>query len=73
MDQIHNHDWFKSNTDGTMYSIQQPSLAFPKNIGRPIKNRSDIDERLLETLKVLWTNRPAEQLIEALLNQRLVK
>ncbi|KAI9309320.1 kinase-like domain-containing protein [Cunninghamella echinulata] len=69
MDQIHNHDWFKSNTDGTVYSIQQPSLASPEDIGRPIKNRSEIDEQLLETLKVLWTNRPVDQLIEALLNR----
>ncbi|CAO3621890.1 unnamed protein product [Cunninghamella echinulata] len=69
MNQIHNHEWFKSNSDGTIYSIQQIGLPSPEEIGRPIKNRSEIDERLLETLKVLWTNRPVEQLIEALLNQ----
>lgn len=73
MDQIHDHEWFNTNTDGSIYSNQQLGLPSPEEIVMPIKYKADIDDRLLETLKVLWTDRPVGQLVEALLNQRLVQ
>ncbi|CAO3647242.1 unnamed protein product [Cunninghamella blakesleeana] len=69
MNQIHDHEWFNTNTDGSIYCNQQLGLSLPEEVEIPIKDKTDIDERLLETLKVLWTDRSANQLIESLLNQ----
>ncbi|KAI8367876.1 kinase-like domain-containing protein [Choanephora cucurbitarum] len=66
MKQVQSHPWFVLDPPPNLLTLPDPPTA--GEIGRPISNASEIDERILETLKVLWTDLSTEKVIEALLN-----
>ncbi|KAG2224243.1 hypothetical protein INT45_000274 [Circinella minor] len=67
MKEVQQHPWF--TTDPPLNPSILPDPPTAKEIGRPVSDTSEIDDRLLETLKVLWTDLTTEQVIEALLNE----
>ncbi|KAI9317473.1 kinase-like domain-containing protein [Dichotomocladium elegans] len=66
MSQIQQHPWFTEVPPPNPCVLPDPPTA--AEIGRPVSCREEIDERLLESLKVLWTDNTTEQVIHALLN-----
>ncbi|KAI8376998.1 kinase-like domain-containing protein [Blakeslea trispora] len=66
MKQVQSHPWFIIDPPPNMLTLPDPPTA--REIGKPISNASEIDDRILETLKVLWTDLSTEKVIEALLN-----
>ena len=68
MKQVQDHPWFMADPPENPSTLPDPPTA--SEIGRPVASASEIDDRLLESLKVLWTDVSAEQLIEALLNDQ---
>lgn len=66
MKQVQEHPWFNEEPAPNPSILPDPPSA--SEIGRPVSDASEIDERLLETLKVLWTDLTTEQVIDALLN-----
>ncbi|ORY96938.1 hypothetical protein BCR43DRAFT_474942 [Syncephalastrum racemosum] len=66
MKEVQDHPWFMADPPENPSILPDPPTA--SEIGRPVANASEIDDRLLETLKVLWTDVSTEQLTEALLN-----
>ncbi|KAI9320227.1 kinase-like domain-containing protein [Dichotomocladium elegans] len=65
---VQEHPWFKIDTPLNPSILPDPPTA--EEIGRPVSDSSKIDDRLLETLKVLWSDLSAEQVVEALLNEK---
>ena len=70
MKEVQQHPWFTTDTPLNPSILPDPPTA--TEIGRPVSDTSEIDDRLLETLKVLWTDLTTEQVIEALLNEEYV-
>lgn len=66
MKEVQTHPWFTADPPPNPSILPDPPTA--SEIGRPVADASEIDERLLETLKVLWTDLSTEEVIEALLN-----
>ncbi|KAG2229922.1 hypothetical protein INT48_008303 [Thamnidium elegans] len=66
MKQVQNHPWFTVDPPPNLTTLPDPPTA--TEIGRPVANAAEIDDRILETLKVLWTDLSAEKVIGALLN-----
>ncbi|KAL0093405.1 kinase-like domain-containing protein [Phycomyces blakesleeanus] len=63
---IQSHAWF---VDDVVPRLSNPSiLPSAKDIGRLASNVSEIDYRLVETLKVLWKGLTTRQIINSLLN-----
>ncbi|KAI8049145.1 kinase-like domain-containing protein [Gilbertella persicaria] len=66
MKQVQSHPWFIIDPPPNLTTLPDPPTA--KEIGRPVASVSEIDDRILETLKVLWTDLSTEQVVHALLN-----
>ena len=67
MKEVQQHPWFTADPPPNPSILPDPPTA--ADIGRPVSDPSKIDDRLLETLKVLWTDLSTEQVIDALLNE----
>lgn len=66
MKQVQSHPWFIKDPPPNLTTLPDPPTA--TEIGRPVANASEIDDRILETLKVLWTDLSTEKVVGALLN-----
>ncbi|KAI8138547.1 kinase-like domain-containing protein [Fennellomyces sp. T-0311] len=67
MKEVQQHPWFTADPPLNPSILPDPPTA--AEIGRPVSDPSEIDDRLLETLKVLWTDLSSEKVIQALLNE----
>ncbi|KAI9497592.1 kinase-like domain-containing protein [Zychaea mexicana] len=67
MKEVQQHPWFTADLPPNPSILPDPPTA--TEIGRPVSDPTEIDDRLLETLKVLWTDLTTEQVVEALLNE----
>ncbi|KAI9028167.1 kinase-like domain-containing protein [Phycomyces nitens] len=67
MKQVQEHPWFTIDPPANPSTLPDPPTA--EEIGRPVSDASEIDDRILATLKDLWTDLTAENVIEALLNK----
>ncbi|OAD67423.1 hypothetical protein PHYBLDRAFT_118276 [Phycomyces blakesleeanus NRRL 1555(-)] len=67
MKQVQDHPWFTVDPPENPSTLPDPPTA--EEIGRPVSDASEIDDRILATLKDLWTDLTAENVIEALLNK----
>lgn len=66
MKEVQSHPWFTVDPPPNLTTLPDPPTA--EEIGRPVENLSEIDDRILETLKVLWTELSTDKILEALLN-----
>ncbi|KAI8880668.1 Pkinase-domain-containing protein [Backusella circina FSU 941] len=66
MQQIQSHPWFTADPPPNPTTLPDPPTA--AQIGRPVASAVEIDDRILETLKVLWTDLSDEKVVDALLN-----
>ncbi|KAG0172611.1 hypothetical protein DFQ28_010187 [Apophysomyces sp. BC1034] len=66
MTQVQTHPWFTADPPLNPSILPDPPTA--EEIGRPVTDASEIDDRILATLKDLWTDLTAEKVMEALLN-----
>ncbi|KAF7722438.1 hypothetical protein EC973_003140 [Apophysomyces ossiformis] len=66
MTEVQAHPWFTADPPVNPTILPDPPTA--EEIGRPVTDASEIDDRILETLKDLWTDLTEEQVKEALLN-----
>ncbi|ORX60335.1 Pkinase-domain-containing protein [Hesseltinella vesiculosa] len=66
MHQLQQHAWF----NGPSMSKQPvlPPLPTPDDLARPVCQVSDLDDRLLDTMKTLWADRSTVDLIHALMD-----
>ncbi|KAI8388541.1 kinase-like domain-containing protein [Radiomyces spectabilis] len=67
MKDVQEHPWFTSDPLPDVSLLPSPPTA--EEIGRPVASVNDIDDRLLDTLKVLWTEWTSEAIIDSLLNE----
>ncbi|KAG1172393.1 hypothetical protein G6F70_006506 [Rhizopus microsporus] len=65
MKQIMAHPWFKETEPTNIHSLPIPSM----DIGQPISHPSEIDDRILETIKFLWGETDDQVVINALLQK----
>ncbi|CEG67504.1 Putative CAMK/CAMKL protein kinase [Rhizopus microsporus] len=66
MKQVQSHPWFTADPPPNPTTLPDPPTA--AEIGRPVSHVSEIDDRILETLKVLWAELSTDKIVEALLN-----
>jgi hypothetical protein len=66
MKQVQSHPWFTADLPPNPTTLPDPPTA--AEIGRPVASAAEIDDRILETLKVLWTDLSDEKVVDALLN-----
>ncbi|KAG0746192.1 hypothetical protein G6F26_001921 [Rhizopus arrhizus] len=66
MKQVQSHPWFTVDTLPNATVLPDPPTAL--EIGRPVDNASEVDDRILETLKALWTDLSTNQILDALLS-----
>ncbi|KAI9275312.1 kinase-like domain-containing protein [Sporodiniella umbellata] len=66
MKEVQSHPWFIVDPPPNPTTLPDPPTA--AEIGRPVSHTSEVDDRILETLKVLWTELSTEKILEALLN-----
>lgn len=66
MKEVQSHPWFTVDPPPNLTTLLDPPTA--TEIGRPVGHISEVDDRILETLKVLWTELSTEKILEALLN-----
>jgi hypothetical protein len=66
MKQVQSHPWFTEDPPPNPTTLPDPPTA--AEIGRPVASAAEIDDRILETLKVLWTDLSDENVVDALLN-----
>jgi hypothetical protein len=66
MKQVQSHPWFTVDPPPNPTTLPDPPTA--AEIGRPVSHVSEIDDRILETLKVLWAELSTDKIVEALLN-----
>ena len=60
------HPWFRESKPKNINTL--PTPPSPSEIGRPINDPSDIDDRILETIKFLWSEPRDEAIIRALIS-----
>ena len=65
MKQIMAHPWFRETP---INMARFPNPPSPAEIGQPISDSSEIDDRILETIKFLWGESNAEPIISALIS-----
>ncbi|KAL9556857.1 hypothetical protein MBANPS3_001679 [Mucor bainieri] len=70
MKQVQSHPWFTKDPPPNLTTLPDPPTA--AEIGRPVANAAEIDDRILETLKVLWTDLSTEKVVGALLNSEVL-
>lgn len=62
-----NHPWFLETEPMNLSILPVPPTA--KEIGQPVADASEIDDRILETIKFLWGEEDYETVIEALIQK----
>ncbi|KAI8086385.1 uncharacterized protein BX664DRAFT_282272 [Halteromyces radiatus] len=67
MDQIMAHPWFCESEPVNLASLPVPPTA--NEIGRPVWDSSEIDDRILETIKFLWGETRDDVIIQALISK----
>ncbi|KAI9304554.1 kinase-like domain-containing protein [Cunninghamella echinulata] len=67
MEQVQAHPWFTAEKPENPSFLPDPPTA--EEIGSPVSNASEIDDRILATLKDLWTDLTTDQVVDALLNK----
>ncbi|KAI8065429.1 hypothetical protein BC940DRAFT_258943 [Gongronella butleri] len=67
MKQIMMHPWFCESEPANLHTLPVPPTA--NEIGRPVWDASEIDDRLLETIKFLWGERSDDVVIQALVSK----
>ncbi len=68
MKQIMDHPWFKETEPSNIHTLPIP----PTDIGQPVSHPSEIDDRLLETIKFLWGESDNQVIVNALLQKEYV-
>lgn len=68
MENIQNHPWFVAERYFNLELLPKPPT--PEEIGMPLKSSSQMDDRILETLKVLWNDLSKKEIMDALLNDQ---
>ncbi|KAG1457306.1 hypothetical protein G6F46_007312 [Rhizopus delemar] len=63
--QIMEHPWFKETKPSNLSALPVP----PTDIGQPVSMASEIDDRLLETIKFLWGESDNQVIVNALLQK----
>ncbi|KAG2221061.1 hypothetical protein INT45_009719 [Circinella minor] len=66
MEQIMAHPWFRESKPKNRNNLPIPPS--PSEIGQPINDSSDIDDRILETIKFLWGESKDDAIIRALVS-----
>lgn len=66
MEDIQSHSWFTTEKHYDLTLLPQPPT--PEEIGMPLKACAQMDERVLETLKVLWSDLSKQDILNALLS-----
>lgn len=66
MDEIKQHPWFLESEPDTSNLPIPPS---PSQIGRPVSDPSEIDDRILETIKFLWGESSDDAVVRALISK----
>lgn len=70
MEDIQSHSWF---TEEKYYNLSLlPRPPTPDEIGMPLKSSSQMDDRIMETLKVLWNDLSKGEIMDALLSDESV-
>lgn len=67
MDQIMAHPWFRESEPTNLAALPVPPTA--NEIGRPVWDPSEIDDRILETIKFLWGESTDDAVIRALVSK----
>ncbi|KAI9481141.1 MAG: kinase-like domain-containing protein [Benjaminiella poitrasii] len=67
MQQIMSHPWFRETEPMNMSTLPVPPTE--KEIGQPVSDASEIDDRILETIKFLWGETDNENVINALIQK----
>ncbi|KAI8339439.1 kinase-like domain-containing protein [Chlamydoabsidia padenii] len=67
MDQIMAHPWFCESEPVNLATLPIPPTA--NEIGRPVWNSSEIDDRILETIKFLWGETQDDVVVHALVSK----
>ncbi|CAO3600529.1 unnamed protein product [Absidia cylindrospora] len=67
MDQIMAHPWFCESEPANLAALPVPPTA--NEIGRPVWDPSEIDDRILETIKFLWGEPNDDAIIRALISK----
>ncbi|KAI8374779.1 kinase-like domain-containing protein [Blakeslea trispora] len=67
MQQIMLHPWFREVEPFNLYTLPVPPSK--REIGQPVARASEIDERLLETIKFLWGETQDQAVVDALLQK----
>ncbi|CAO3649507.1 unnamed protein product [Cunninghamella blakesleeana] len=67
MEQIIAHPWFCGSEPVNLDALPVPPTA--NEIGRPVTDPSEIDDRILETIKFLWGETRDEVIIRALISK----
>lgn len=61
------HPWFRESEPMHLSILPVPPTA--KEIGQPVADAAEIDDRILETIKFLWGESENETVIEALIQK----
>lgn len=67
MEQIMAHPWFREVEPANLGNLPVPPS--PSQIGQPVTDPSEIDDRILETIKFLWDESSTEAVVQALLSK----
>lgn len=67
MDQIMAHPWFCQSDPVNLAALPVPPTE--NEIGRPVSDPSEIDDRILETIKFLWGETHDDAVIHALISK----
>lgn len=67
MQQIMAHPWFRETEPFNISVLPVPPTE--KEIGQPVTDASEIDDRILETIKFLWGETNNDTVINALVQK----
>jgi hypothetical protein len=67
MEQIMAHQWFRETEPVNVGLLPVPPTE--SEIGQPVSDPSEIDDRILETIKFLWGETKDEAVIDALIQK----
>ncbi|KAL1924784.1 uncharacterized protein VTP21DRAFT_4438 [Calcarisporiella thermophila] len=62
------HPWFTRLRPRNFFTLPKPPS--PEDVGRPLEDIANIDESILESLRVLWSDRSEEELIRDLVEPK---
>ncbi|KAJ2956425.1 hypothetical protein NQZ79_g7748 [Umbelopsis isabellina] len=66
-EQIKRHPWFAQDIPPKIAQMPEPPSS--QEIDRPVKDISQIDDRIVETIKFLWGEEKTEAVVEALMGK----